>query len=416
MKFCVVGINHHIAPIDIRERVHFKETDIIEATDILLSESIEELVILSTCNRSEIYFLTYNMDSDMKKVKKFYEEFFDISDLDSYVIEKYSDDALEHLFNVTVGLDSLVIGEDQILGQVRDAHMTSMDIGASKKDMNKIFREAITLAKQIKTETDISDQPISISYIGVKKIDEVLGLKGKKAMIIGLGNMGRLALNHLIELDTQIYVTNRTLENSLKVQREFENEDIEVIPFEDMNSMISEMDVLISATSSPHVIITKENIHKRNKPLYIMDLSLPRDISPEVAEIEDVVLYDIDSLQSLSEKSLNEKKRILDSYRDEIKKKVMELQNWSLNSKVDPIMKNLNERCDKIADDTLNYIFRKTDMNHSEQLKVEKIVRSALKKVLREPLLSIKEIGDNAKKETVIKILDEVLNKWDIYQ
>lgn len=411
MKFCVVGINHHIAPIDIRERVHFKETDIIEATDILLSESIEELVILSTCNRSEIYFLTYNMDSDMKKVKKFYEEFFDISDLDSYVIEKYSDDALEHLFNVTVGLDSLVIGEDQILGQVRDAHMTSMDIGASKKDMNKIFREAITLAKQIKTETDISDQPISISYIGVKKIDEVLGLKGKKAMIIGLGNMGRLALNHLIELDTQIYVTNRTLENSLKVQREFENEDIEVIPFEDMNSMISEMDVLISATSSPHVIITKENIHKRNKPLYIMDLSLPRDISPEVAEIEDVVLYDIDSLQSLSEKSLNEKKRILDSYRDEIKKKVMELQNWSLNSKVDPIMKNLNERCDKIADDTLNYIFRKTDMNHSEQLKVEKIVRSALKKVLREPLLSIKEIGDNAKKETVIKILDEVLNK-----
>lgn len=411
MKFCVVGINHHIAPIDIRERVHFKETDIIEATDILLSESIEELVILSTCNRSEIYFLTYNMDSDMKKVKKFYEEFFDISDLDSYVIEKYSDDALEHLFNVTVGLDSLVIGEDQILGQVRDAHMTSMDIGASKKDMNKIFREAITLAKQIKTETDISDQPISISYIGVKKIDEVLGLKGKKAMIIGLGNMGRLALNHLIELDTQIYVTNRTLENSLKVQREFENEDIEVIPFEDMNSMISEMDVLISATSSPHVIITKENIHKRNKPLYIMDLSLPRDISPDVAEIEDVVLYDIDSLQSLSEKSLNEKKRILDSYRDEIKKKVMELQNWSLNSKVDPIMKNLNERCDKIADDTLNYIFRKTDMNHSEQLKVEKIVRSALKKVLREPLLSIKEIGDNAKKETVIKILDEVLNK-----
>lgn len=411
MKFCVVGINHHIAPIDVRERVHFKETDIIEATDILLSESIEELVILSTCNRSEIYFLTYNMDSDMKKVKKFYEEFFDISDLDSYVIEKYSDDALEHLFNVTVGLDSLVIGEDQILGQVRDAHMTSMDIGASKKDMNKIFREAITLAKQIKTETDISDQPISISYIGVKKIDEVLGLKGKKAMLIGLGNMGRLALNHLIELDTQIYVTNRTLENSLKVQREFENEDIEVIPFEDMNSMISEMDVLISATSSPHVIITKENINTRNKPLYIMDLSLPRDISPEVTEIENIILYDIDSLQSLSEKSLNEKKKILESYRDEIKKKVMELQNWSLNSKVDPIMKNLNERCDKIADDTLNYIFRKTDMNHSEQMKVEKIVRSALKKVLREPLLSIKEIGDNAKKEAVIKILDEVLNK-----
>ena len=172
MDIAVIGINHNLSPIGIREKVSFTDTKKIEATNILLDKDLREVVILSTCNRSEIYISCEEIEVGIDIVKNFYEEFFQLNEVSLYLFSKKDNEAIEHLFNVTSGLDSLVIGEDQILGQVKGAHELAMKIGSSKKLFNKLFREAITTAKEVKTVTKISQQPLSISYIGIKLLKE----------------------------------------------------------------------------------------------------------------------------------------------------------------------------------------------------------------------------------------------------
>lgn len=409
MTFCVVGINHQLAPIALRERVHFKETDIIRGTEILVSESTPEVVILSTCNRSEIFFLSTNPSEDLARVEAFYGDFFQVEGVKPYIFQKMSRDALKHLFEVTLGMDSLVLGEDQILGQVRGAHLTAMELGASGKRMNKVFREAITFAKRVKARTHISDHPLSIAYIGVKRIHGQIDLDNKKCMVVGLGEMGRLALEHALERGAKIYACNRTLNNSQKMQERFPA--IDILPYDQMLNGLEEMDVLITATASPHKVLNPDQLQPRRKPLYIMDLSMPRDVDAAVGELPGVTLVDIDQLMGEAQENEQEIRGILLGYRDVIEQKLDELQDWDAGAAVDPIMKSLNERCDQIAEDTLNYIYRKTEMTHNQKRKVDKIVRSALKKVLREPLLQLREMEDGDKKRAAIEALEEVLER-----
>ena len=197
MNIGVVGVNHNLAPINVREAVSFTDTKKIEAINILLDKEIEEVVIISTCNRSEIYINAENIDIKINELSDFYEQYFGVKDINKYLFKKTNLEAIQHLFEVTAGLDSLVLGEDQILGQVRDAHEFCMKLGATKKVFNKLFRDAITTSKEIKTITKISQQPLSISYIGVKLLKEKIGsLEGKNALIVGLGKMNLLTLNH----------------------------------------------------------------------------------------------------------------------------------------------------------------------------------------------------------------------------
>ncbi len=407
MEFCVVGLNHNIAPIEIRERVHFKESDIINANNLLQGDSLKELIVLSTCNRSEIYFYSEDHERDIVKVKSFFEEYFNVKDID--FIEKSKDAALEHLFKVVIGLDSLVFGEDQILGQVVDAHQTGMDIGGAGKNLNKVFREAITFSKKIKTDTNISDHPTSIAYIGVKKIAEQMDLEGKTVLIVGLGNMGQLALVHMLEYGAKIFISNRTAENSQKIK--LAHPEIEIVDYAKVRAYLKEVDVLISATSYPNALFSKEDFLDLNRELHIMDLSLPRDVDSNVLENPHIHLYDIDSLTTISQMSLESKKKILESYEDEIRGQIESINTWIANSDVDPILQTVNERCEQIAADTLNYIFRKTNLSYGEKVKVQKIVESSLKKVMKEPLLSLKSLDDSEDKAVAIRVLEELFEQ-----
>lgn len=389
MHFSVIGINHHITPIEIREKVHFSETQIIEATNLLQEGNTNEVVILSTCNRSEIYIVSKGRSFTHQEGLDFYQDFFKVENLDQFLFYKEDHEALVHLLKVTAGMDSLVIGEDQILGQVREAHQTAMDLGSSSKILNKIFRESITLAKRIKTETDVSDKPLSIAYIGVKKVSERINLDQSKALVIGMGNMGRLAMKHLLEEGAQIIISNRTLSNSWLVKEEYP--EVEVVEYERLGQVIQDVQVIVSATSSPHTILVKDDFCHNCGHKYVMDLSLPRDVHENVSLLENVTLYDIDSLQDISNENLMEKENILKTYIPEIESLSQDLLLWIQQAKIDPIMKGINERCDEIAQETLDYIFRKTDLNHSQKKKVDRIVRNALKKVAREPVLYVKE-------------------------
>ena len=410
MNIGVGGVNHNWAPINVREAVSFTDTKKIEAINILLDREIDEIVILSTCNRSEIYISGENIQQKVDEVANFYKDYFGVKDIEQYLFKKTNLEAIQHLFDVTAGLDSLVVGEDQILGQVKDAHEFCMKLGATKKVFNKLFRDAVTTSKEIKTITKISQQPLSISYIGVKLLKEKMGtLEGKNALIVGLGKMNLLTLNHLEEENVKnIYIANRNIEKTKEIENKFDN----IIPIEysDRHKIIQEksIDIVISATSSPHLVIKYDDMPKLDKKIYIMDIALPRDIDTKLKELNYVELYDIDDLKEIHDKNDIKRNELAQKAQEIIKIKIDEFTEWLDLTFIDPTIQSLNSKCIEIKEDTLEYIFRKIDLNQREQKIIDKMLGSALKRVIREPIINLKQVKNKGQREEYIKVIEDL--------
>lgn len=412
MDIAVIGINHNLSPIGIREKVSFTDTKKIEATNILLDKDLREVVILSTCNRSEIYISCEEIEVGIDIVKNFYEEFFQLNEVSLYLFSKKDNEAIEHLFNVTSGLDSLVIGEDQILGQVKGAHELAMKIGSSKKLFNKLFREAITTAKEVKTVTKISQQPLSISYIGIKLLKEkIKNLQNKNILIIGLGKMNLLTIKHLEEENVgTIYIANRSIEKFKEIQQLYNN--IEYVEYKDRYNILkdNQIDIVISATSSPHLVIKKEEIINIKRSIYFMDLALPRDIDFKIKDMENMELYCIDDLKNIQSENDEIRVRLSKEAHKIIVNKINEFIEWRDISIIDPTIQSLNKKCIEIKEDTLDYIFRKVDLNQRDKKIIEKMMTSALKRMIREPILNLKQVKNKGKREEYIKTIEELFD------
>ena len=408
MNIGVIGINHNLAPINIRESVSFTDVQKIEAINYFLDRDIDEVVILSTCNRSEIYIQAKNIDEKIKFLEDFYERFFNVADIKEYLFSKKNTSAVEHLFKVASGLDSIVLGEDQILGQVKDAHDFSMQLGSSKKIFNKLFREAINVAKDIKNTTKISHQPLSISYIGVKFIQSKIGkLEGKKALLIGMGKMNKLTIKYLKEekLDT-IYVSNRNHGKIMELESKFKN--IIPIRYEDRYKVMNDIDIVISATSSPHMVIRYDEMPKIQKKILMMDIALPRDIDPKINKLENIEIYDIENLKDIQDKNDNKRKELAKIGSKMISEKIIEFIEWIDSIKIDPTIESLNDKCLEIREDTLDYIYRKTNLDNRDKKIIDKMLTSALKRLIREPIINLKQIKDKGKREEYIKLIEEL--------
>ena len=408
MFFYSFGLNHHRAGIDVREKVHFKDSDIIEASEILESYGFEEVVILSTCNRSEIFALSSESKFSNDFFVEFFENYFSIDDLSPFIFVKKDLDAINHLFSLTCGLDSLIVGEDQILGQVSDAYETSLSLGFCKKILSEALKRSINLSKKIKSDSNISHIPLSLPYISVKKAQEIGNLSNKNALVVGIGDIGKLCIENLMETGANIYISNWNMDKSIKMQKEYGN--INIISYEKIQENLGYMDFIFSATASPHLVLKKDYFKNIKNEINIFDLALPRDCDPEISNFSNIRLFDVDSIKDISRKNLDKRRKILQSYRANIDEKSEGFYKWMKEVKIDYILKDLNDRCDDLADKTMDYIFRKTDMTASQKKKVDKAVRNALKKIARDPVLTIKENHDEDFDKT-LKILTKVYKK-----
>ena len=408
MDIGVIGVNHNLAPISVREKVSFTDTRKIEAINSLLDKDISEIVILSTCNRSEIYIRANNIENKIQIVEDFYEEYFNERNIKSYLFSKSGKQAIDHLFEVTAGLDSIVLGEDQILGQVKDAHEFSMKLGASKKVFNKLFREAVTTSKEIKSTTKISQQPLSISYIGIKLLKEKLGsLENKNALVVGFGKMSKLTMTHLKEEKVNtIYLANRSHGKYEDIGDDFKN----VIPinYDSRYETLKNVDIVVSATASPHTVLRAEEIPNLDHKIYMMDIALPRDIDPNINEFENIDVYDIDDLKKIHDKNDSKRNELAMIGRQTINSKVDEFMEWLDAADIDPTIQSLNEKCFEIRQDTLDYIFRKVDLDSKDKRIIDKMMGSALKRLVREPILNLKQVKDKGKREEYIKLIEEL--------
>ena len=409
MNIGVIGINHNIAPIEVREKVSFTDIQKIEAINTLLDKDIEEVIILSTCNRSEIYIQAKEIENKIKLVKDFYSSFFNLANIDDYIFSYSEQEAVEHLFKVASGLDSIVIGEDQILGQVREAHEFAMKLGSSKKIFNKLFREAITTSKEIKSTIKISQQPLSISYIGIKFLKEKIGeIQGKNALIIGVGKMNRLTIKYLQEEGiNKLYLSNRNHGKLIEIENEYDN--IVTIKYEDRYDVMKDVDIVISATSSPHTVIKKEEMPTGlTQKIFMMDIALPRDIDSSINELDNIEVYDIDDLKQIHEENNTKRKDLAQQGYMMILEKIKEFEIWIESANIDPTIKSLNQKCVEIKEDTLDYINRKIELDKRDQAIIDKMLSSALRRLIRDPIINLKQVKNQEKREQYIELIEEL--------
>lgn len=410
MHFFVLGISHNKTPIEIREKAYFSEFKKIEAIGLLSEIGIDNLIILSTCNRCEIYVSCEESDIDINLLRNFFLEFFNLENLNDYIFVKKDNDAIRHLYKVCAGMDSIVLGEDQILGQVKDALENSVQLGASNKYLNKIFREAITTAKEIKSKLKISENPISVSYIAVKKLCETVDeITNKTVIVVGTGKMGILAINHLIELGVKnILCCNRSYDKLKYLTDKYPF--LKCFDYDDRYKLIPQADILITSTSSPHLIIKSQFIQKRDKHLYAIDLSLPRDIESSIRQIPDITLFDIDDLNEVSQSNKKKREDLSSKAVENIDKSIQELEKWLKTEKSDKIIASLNKRCDIIYNDTMSYINRKIDLNVREKKIIEKMLSSALRRMIKLPIENLKNSDNYSKQQEYIKVLNDLFN------
>ncbi|TCK92472.1 glutamyl-tRNA reductase [Natranaerovirga hydrolytica] len=413
MQVGVISINHKKAPVEIREIAVFTDKKKIEAIDGLLELDIEEASILSTCNRSEIYIAAKDINKGLNQVKAFLIDYFKVKELKHYLVISANEKAIEHLYKVASGLDSIVIGEDQILGQVKDALEFSMELGSSKKFLNKLFRDATTFAKKMKHTYKISEKPLSIPYIGFLFVKEKLGhIKDKKIFIIGTGEMGALVLKHLKTNGVEdISVCSRTKRECKKDPVDPIFDTVQWIPYEERYSHIQEIDIIFSATSSPHTILRYEKYPKITHKQIIMDMAMPRDIDPKIETLEYVDVYNIDDLNEISQNNQASRETMALKIEAELMNAVECTSQWIKLTKMDPIIQSLQSLQQEVARDTLDMIDHKLDLNKKEKILIEKLIHTSLKRMVRTPIKALKQLNE----EDEIKAYKEMLHKlYDI--
>lgn len=392
LNLAVVGINHKETPIEIREKFSFTESKKIEAGNLILDGTSNEVVILSTCNRSEVYIVSEDIESAILDTVNMYKDFFKVENTEDYLLIKRNKEAVVHLYMVVSGLDSAVLGEDQILGQVKDAILSSMELNFSGKVLNRLFQDALNEGKKIRKEIKISEVPLSTSYIGINLVKKRLGsFEGKRALVIGAGEISKLSITYLVEenLD-KLYVTNRTHSKIKTIFDEFE--DLIPVEYEDRYKVLEEVDILVTATGAPHTIIEASRVKDFKRELCILDLALPRDVEIGVEDNKNISLYQLDDLNKRSRENLEKREELSKEAKKIIDGDVNEFLIWLETIKVDPVLESLNARCRAIKDSRMEYIDRKLDLDKRQRKIIDKMLMSALKGLVREPIKTLKTI------------------------
>jgi glutamyl-tRNA reductase len=409
MHIVVVGLNYRTAPVEIRERFTFSENDMPQALKELKDmKSILECVVVATCNRTEIYAVVDRAHLCGHYIPAFIERWFDVpKEQFAKHLYMYEDQkAIEHLLRVTSGLDSMVIGETQILGQVKDAFLQSQSQKATGTFFNTLFKQAVTMAKRAHSETSIGENPVSVSYAAVELGKRIFGAyHNKTVMIIGAGKMSELTVKHLYANGaSKVIVVNRTYERAMELAAKFNGIPC---PIEQMLDKLSEVDIVISSTGAPGYVLTREQLqpilHKRrSRPLFMMDIAVPRDLDPEISGLSNVFLYDIDDLEAIVANHLQERRKEAVKIEEMIKVEMTAFEQCTKTLGVTPVIQALQSKANLVHEETMESMLKKLpDLDEREIKVIRKLTKSIVNQMLRDPILRVKEMaaerhGDDA--------------------
>ncbi len=397
MNLIGISINHKTAPIEIREAVHLNNNEIIELIRKLKDNSFSEGVIISTCNRTEIFSApnNYNLDSDL--IIKLLLEIKPIEGLKKEFFNKYfSCSSVKHLFAVSSGIDSLLVGDSQILGQVKEAFDISEDLGFSGTILKRIADNAIRVGKRAIKETSIGEGAVTISYAAVQVVEKIFSnLEKKSALVIGAGETGELAATHLHDKGVGIItITNRTISKAESLAHKINGE---ILSFDNLKEQIHLFDIIISATSAEDLILSFDDIRtamkkRKGNPIVIMDIAVPRDIDKDVKKIDNVFYHDMDSLEIIVEQNIQKRKAEIPKVEKIIIEEMVNFFSWYNTLEVVPTIKSIREFFDEIRADELEKIKHK--ISPEDYIKIEDMTRRMISRLLHNPTVKLRELAE----------------------
>ena len=399
VNLILVGVNHKTTPVEIREKLAFTKGKIEESVDHLFNfPDIIEHTILSTCNRVEIYARANSQDSAIKSIKQFICDFHQLSlvELEDHFYSYSNKEAVEHLFRVSSSLDSMILGEAQILGQVKEAYSLARDLRSTGLVLNQLFEKAFSIAKKVREETGIAERSVSISSAAVELAQKIFDdLENHTVMLVGTGEMAELAAKHLISYGVKtVYVTSRTYERAANLARMLNGSALD---FEAFKNELHRADIVITSTSAPNFIIKKEIVEKaiherKNKPIFFIDIAVPRDIEPDVNDLENVYLYDIDDLQVVVSANIKEREKEAKNAMNFISQEVTKFNNWVGALDAVPTIVEIRKKAENIRKQEIEKTLKKiSHLSEDDKQLLRQMSSSMINKILHKPTIKLKQ-------------------------
>lgn len=401
MHIVVVGLNYRTAPVEVREQFAFAEKDLPAALHQLMqTKSVLEGVVVATCNRTEIYVVVDRLHMCGYFIRSYMEQWFGVkSDVFAQHMYIYEDEqAIAHLFRVTCGLDSMVIGETQILGQVRSAFLTAQAEGVTGTWFNRLFKQAVTLGKRAHSETSIGESAVSVSYAAVELGKRIFGMfTGKRVLILGAGKMSELTVKHLYSSGAaEVIVANRTLARAAELAAKFSGKPSTI---EHALQHLDEVDIVISSTGADGYVLTADQVadnmkRRPSRPLFMIDIAVPRDIDPAAASVPDVFLYDIDDLEGIVETNLEMRRSEAAKIEVMIEAELEDFQMWLKTLGVRPVIRALQDKSNGIYEDTMDSLFNKLpELDEHQRKVIRRLTKSIVNQMMHDPINVIKELS-----------------------
>ncbi len=417
MNLVVVGLNHKTAPVEVREKFFFPESRIPEALGSLTTEfKLQESLILSTCNRVEVLGVSPNPEEAADRIFEFLGLFhqLELLPMKPHLFIHTGPEAIRHIFRVTSSLDSMILGEPQILGQVKSAFNAAQQCGASGPFIANLMSRAFNVAKRVRSETAIASAAVSVSYAAVELAKKIFNqLDGKTVMILGAGKMGELSVKHLKASGvSQVLVWNRTQSRAGELAALFGGE---AVPSDELYRHIDRADIIISSTGSSDFVLRREDgeriiHHRKNRPLFIIDIAVPRDVDPEINKINNIFLYDIDDLHHVV--NANRKQRLREAVRAEeiVTVEVAAFSRKLMGQDVTPIIVSLREHWETVRRDEISRFQKQFGpLSEGQQAAIDNLTQSMLNKFLHGPITFLKESGQRQEAEMLIVEIKKML-------
>ncbi|ANY70391.1 glutamyl-tRNA reductase [Paenibacillus sp. BIHB 4019] len=425
MHIITVGLNYRTAPVEVRERFAFSEKELPEAVKQLMNtDSIMECVIVATCNRTELYAVVDRHHLCGHYIRSFMEQWFNLprKEFTNHLYMYEDEKAIEHLFRVASGLDSMIIGETQILGQVKDAFALAQQQRTTGTLFNTLFKQAITMAKRAHSETTIGESAVSVSYAAVELGKRIFGQFSKKTvMLIGAGETGELTAKHLYANGAdRVIVVNRTYERAVQLADKFNGI---ACSMDEAAIRLHEADIVISSTGADNFVLTRQVVasamqRRRSKPLFMIDIAVPRDLDPTIAAVDNVFLYDIDDLEGIVESNLEQRRKEAAKIETMIAQEMDLFEQWYKTLGVVPLIRALQTKAAEIHEETFNSLTNKLpDLDEHELKVIRKLTKSIVNQMMQDPILRIKEMAGERRADEAMDMfvklfaLEEQLDK-----
>ena len=398
--FCI-GLNHETAPVSLREKLAFAENSLSEALQWLRQQpEIQEALVLSTCNRVEFYFVANSGSIEGRRpiIELLAQRTGNPKDQwEPFLYQHTLHDAIAHLFRVTSGMDSMVIGEPQITGQVKDAYRNAMEEKTLGSILNRMLHKSFSVSKRVRTETELASRAVSVSYVAVELAKKIFGdLHERTVLLAGAGEMAELAATHLVSHGVaRILVASRTLENARSLASRFRGEAVRL---DSIPEHLSDTDILICSTAAPDYILRYDQVRealraRKQKPVFIIDIAVPRNIDPKVNELEHVYLYDMDDLQRVLKSNLEERKKELKKAESIVQEELHEFIHWLKSLDLVPTIISLRDRAEKIRQQELQKALAllKNTVEPKQQKVIEALSHAIVNKILHRPISELKQ-------------------------